>query len=310
MDEDLQAVATLLDTPEPTTRVVDEGRHRLQHAMLSSPRRPRRTGRWAVGVGATAVVAAGAVVAVAVASGQSAPGGGPAAGGPGTATTRTVSTGQHVLLAAATTAAGTPDGTGTYWHLKMTFADSGAATETWRSQDGHLWVRGEKTHGAVVALPAATPLRLAGVEISVRQLRSLPQDPTALRAWITDAVDRNAADGSVRTSGGKLSRAQRDELVADSLTSLVSQLPAPERVRAAAFRVLATLPGVRSLGSVAGGRAISFPVGDHTARLVIDPETARVRGTNFVVTADGAELWLPANRAATVTGEWTNTLPR
>ncbi|MEV0839631.1 CU044_5270 family protein [Actinocatenispora sera] len=305
MDEDLQAVATLLDTAEPTTEVIDDGRRRLQRATLRRP----RPGRWAMGVGATAVVAAGAVVAVAVTSGPSAPTGGSTTGGPRTPATSTVSGGQNVLLAAATTAADTPDATGTYWHVKLTYG-SGSADETWRSRDGRLWVRGDKTHGTVVALPMKTPMRLAGTAISVPELRSLPQNPTALRAWITKAVEHNAADGSVRTSGGKLSAAQRSELVVDSLTSLVSQLPAPERVRAAAFRVLATRPGVRDLGRVDGGRAISFPAGDHTARLVIDPKTARVRGTNFVVTADGTEVWLSASRAATVTGEWTDTLPR
>jgi hypothetical protein len=309
MDEDLQAVATLLDTAEPTTEVIDDGHQRLQRAMLRRPRPVRRTGRWAMGVGATAVVAAGAVVAVAVTSGPSAPTGGSTTGGPRTSATSTVSGGQNVLLAAATTAEETPDATGTYWHVKLTYGGSGSANETWRSRDGHLWVRSEKTHGRVLELPKKTPVRLAGAAISVPELQSLPQDPTALRAWITNAVEHNAADGSVHTSGGKLGKAQRSELVVDSLTSLVSQLPAPERVRAAAFRVLATRPGVRDLGRVDGGRAISFPVGDHTARLVIDPKTARVRGTNFVVTADGTEVWLSANRAATVTGEWTDTLP-
>ncbi|BCJ32991.1 hypothetical protein Athai_04940 [Actinocatenispora thailandica] len=307
MDEDLQAVTTLLDTPEPTTQVVDEGRHRLQNAALSGPRRVRRTGRWAVGVGATAMVAAGAVVAVT--AGQSTPPGGHSAGGPRAASTSTVSGGQNVLLAAATTAEDTTDGSGRYWHLKMTFSDGGAAGESWRSRDGQLWVRGAKTNGDVREMPGAPPLRLAGVAISEGQLRSLPQDPTALRAWITNAVEKNSADGSVRTSGGKLSKAQRSELVVDSLASLVSQLPAPERVRAAAFRVLATLPGVRDLGPADGGRAISIPVGEHTARLVVDTGTGRVRGTNFVVTTDGGELWLPAGHTATVTGEWTDTLP-
>ena len=90
---------------------------------------------------------------------------------------------------------------------------------------------------------------------------------------------------------------------------MLSELPAPPQVRAAAFRALAALPGVTSLGQVGGGQGVRFTLlGGHQATLVIDPASGQIRATNFYVDNQSATFWQQIPNA-TITGRWTNTLP-
>lgn len=131
-----------------------------------------------------------------------------------------------------------------------------------------------------------------------------------MRAWITDAVE----NADLRWSGGKLTAEMRQRSVFDGLISLVSQLPAPPKVRAAAFRAIAAYPNVESLGEVEGGQGllISLPDGE-PARLVVDPATGQIRRTNLFVTADGGIMRAGGSGAdagsLTLVAEWTKTLP-
>jgi len=296
--DDLEMLRTLLAKPDPSRDAVDRGRHQLQETMRGPVRR-NRTGWLATGLGLTAAAAAAAVV---VTSGTTAPT--PTTNSPPAAANQS---GWQILLAAARTAERTPAGSGAYWHVKTLISDSRSDQwETWTRRDGQTWFRGAKTQGRVVKqrrLSGPGRFRLVGAELSFGQLQTLPTDPVALKKWIVNAIEHGEDNQRVPKS---LVR----EAVFDSLTSLVSQLPAPPKVRAAAFRVMASLPNVRSLGAVKGGQGLLISLsGNQQARLVVDAATARVHDTNFFVTADGAEVWLRSADSATVIAEWTNRLP-
>jgi hypothetical protein len=172
--------------------------------------------------------------------------------------------------------------------------------------------------------------------VTFERLQKLPTRPDALKAWIADSVRHS----DVRTSAGRPDAGMQKQMVFDGLISLVSLLPAPPKVRAAAFRAIASYPNVENLGPVKGGQGLRFPLspvrptaaapspstedqsqwakdqalkakaergrGDD-ARLVIDLATSQIRETNYFVTADGAEYIAP-DGATLVTG-WTNVLP-
>ncbi|MBC6456392.1 CU044_5270 family protein [Actinomadura sp. HBU206391] len=299
--DDLQMLATALDAPEMPREAVDRGRHRLQNRMRG-PVPKRRTGWLTAGLSLTAAAAAAAVV---VTSGTTAP---PATPNSPPATAQPSA--RQILLVAATTAERTPEGSGTYWYVKTTStggrADKPFQSESWTRRDGQTWFRGEKSQGKVVKLALPTPFRLGGPDVSFARLQKLPTKPDELKAWIADALKRS----DVRTSAGRPDAAVQRQLVLDGLISLVSQLPAPPKVRAAAFRAIASYPIVKSLGVVKGGQGLLIPSHQgQQARLVVDTATSRVHDTNFYVTADGSQAWLPSDRSATVVAEWTNLLP-
>jgi hypothetical protein len=83
-------------------------------------------------------------------------------------------------------------------------------------------------------------------------------------------------------------------------------VPAPPKVRAAAFRALASLPGVRSLGPVKGGQGLLLPDPDGKNMLVVDPATSQVRGLSSDV-IDGRKV---SGSSAITAAEWTNLLPK
>jgi hypothetical protein len=88
---------------------------------------------------------------------------------------------------------------------------------------------------------------------------------------------------------------------------LVSTLPSPPEVRAAAFRALATYPDVQSLGEVPGGQGLLLP-GDK--RFVVDMATGQVTGASSFVTPDGGTYTVADPDSAKITTEWTDTLPQ
>ncbi|RSM72923.1 hypothetical protein DL991_32515 [Amycolatopsis sp. WAC 01375] len=290
---DLQTLRTALASDGPSQDVVDRSRHRLQNRIRGGRTSRRRSGWLVAGAG---LAAAAAVVAIAAM--PAAPVDGPPV--------RTVS-GQEILLAAATAAERSPEGAGSYWHVKVAEADGAAASsgyEYWIKPDGQSWMRGAKTGGKVTPLKpqSATPFSLVAVDLTLEQLRALPTEPDALKAWIAEALERSDA----RTSAGELTASDREQAAFQSLISLVSTLPATPEVRATAFRVIADYPGVENLGAVPGGQGLSLPTGE---RLVVDPETGRVNGTSIFVTMDGAVNKVANPAGARINAEWTNTLP-
>ncbi|WP_326956419.1 CU044_5270 family protein [Amycolatopsis sp. NBC_01286] len=292
---DLQTLRAALTPDEPTQDVVDRSRHRLQNHMLTGRRR-RHVRPLAIGTGLVAVAAAAAVVVTTVpGTPAQTPTPAPQAAAP------VAVTGQEVLLAAATVAAKAPAGTGKYWHLKIAESET---YEYWTTAEGHQWFRGAKTGGRVIRLVVDSPFHLSVVEVTLDQLLALPTEPAALRDWISNALERS----EVRTSAGPMSSSERQELLPQALVSLVSTLPAPPAVRAAAFRAIAAYPGVRALGAVPGGQGLLLPGNE---RLVVDPATGRVNRTSMYVTPDGAVMsGTKDTETITVGAEWTNSLPQ
>jgi hypothetical protein len=289
---------------------------------------PRRAGVLAAGIG---LIAAAVAVAVVLASGTTTvPSGPPAATRHGPA----ARTARQVLLAAALTAAAAPEGSGKYWYVKDTQSLQGRvySVETWTPLHGRTWVRGNKMPGAPVGklIPdvagTAGQFSLADSDVLLRELEGLPPRiyrirgmhfkyyrippgpltlaklsaaarPAALLAWITD-FDRKSARENGASAAGRVG-------VFESLTYLVATLPAPPQVRAAAFRAMAAMPGVTSLGPVHGGQGLRFPLGPQlSATVVVDPATSRVRDTLTVVGVGGEVS------SDSVSAKWTNRLPK
>lgn len=122
------------------------------------------------------------------------------------------------------------------------------------------------------------------------------------------AIREAIRNGDGRTSEGAFRDLPEavEEATYHSLIFLVSALPAPPEVRAAAFRALATYPDVQNLGDVPGGQGLLLP-GDH--RLVIDPTTGRVNETSLYF-HDRGVIVMPAKGSDKITAEWTDTVPR
>ncbi|MFC4120630.1 CU044_5270 family protein [Nonomuraea zeae] len=279
--DDLTALATLLAKPEPPAEAITRSRGRLQDRMRGRAR--RRTG-WRVPA-FTLATAAAAVVALLV-TGVIAPAAAPVSG-------------REVLLMAAASAERTPQGAGTYWHVEREMQDVGRQ-ESWTTRDGRRWSKGAPGDPPGVVVPDRASLVLKGAEVSFEDLERLPAEPEALKAWLTRLKGRDSAM--------TVSEQRGDPLF--SLLSLISELPAPPEVRAAAFQALATNPAVKSMGAVEGGQELRFPSSDTTweIKLVVDPETGQVTRTNYLAGIDGSASL--STRFIKVTTGWTDQPPR
>ena len=277
--------------------------HRDLHTTTHEPRRPlvRRSVLVTSALTAAAVIAAAVGIAV---TGQ--PDDGPVRPGPATAS------GQELLLAAATTALQQPEGTGKYWHVTLAARDaaqrprSDSSFQTWADRDGVNWLLSDGG-GSISGRPEPYKpsmwtdrgFSLCGVYITFVELQNLPTTADALKVSITGILTETDADPTYL-----------EQRVLYGLVALVSQLPAPPKVRAAAFQAIAAYPGVVNLGPVDRGQALQIPAGGpNPARLVIDPVAALIRETDFVVVfnqtmqaADGSS-WV-------ITAGWTDSLPR
>ncbi|MET0425206.1 MAG: CU044_5270 family protein [Actinoplanes sp.] len=128
---------------------------------------------------------------------------------------------------------------------------------------------------------------IGDTDVSVRDLEKLPSTPTALRTELL----------SYFQGGGGDLPTDRQQWLLTVGTSLITDLPVSGPVRAAAFRMIADLPGVRSLGTVADrkgrpGQGFAFtstsPVtGGIEHRFVIDPSTGRALGQESRVATPG-----------------------
>jgi hypothetical protein len=315
MDE-MDMLKDVLAKPGPSADTVRKGRGELEQLIRRQSRaRTRRPGWRMAGIGlAAAVVAVAVAAAVMFTSGP--PRTRPGAAVRSTATGHRPATAkqsvQQMLLTAAASARRAPAGSGTYWYIRVRAATGNGnqlyLAESWTKRDGQTWIRDQKG-GTPIELPRSPatlgPFFLGGRELTFHQLQHLPADPAALTRWIVT----NAARHGGKSGGPVPSKAQEREDIFDSLDSLLSELPATPQVRAAAFRALAALPGVTSLGQVGGGQGVRFTLlGGQQATLVIDPASGQIRATNFFVDNQGAEFWQKIPNA-TITGRWTSTLP-
>ena len=315
MDE-MDMLKDALAAQGPATDTERKGRGELEQLIRHQSRtRARRPGWRMAGIGlAAAAVAVAVTAAVVVTSGP--PHIRPGAAVRSSAMRHHPATAkrpvQQVLLTAAASAQRAPAGSGTYWYVRVRAATGNGnklyLAESWTKRNGQTWIRGQKG-GTPVELPRSPgvlgPFFLGGRELTFRQIQRLPADPGALTRWIVT----NAARHGGKAGGPVPSKAQEREDIFDSLDSLLSELPATPQVRAAAFRALAALPGVTSLGQVGGGQGVRFTLlGGQRATLIIDAASGQIRATNFFVDNQGGQFWQQIPNA-TITGRWTNTLP-
>jgi hypothetical protein len=129
--------------------------------------------------------------------------------------------------------------------------------------------------------------------MTMADLAELPAEPAALRAALLDRFD----------GGGGDQPTDRGQWLLDETSSLLVDLPVSNAVRAAAFRLLAGLPGVRSLGEVRdmrgrAGQAVAFTqdgpqIGSFEVRLILDPASGQALGRERrAVRPRGAWSWV------------------
>ncbi|MEV0153852.1 CU044_5270 family protein [Micromonospora sp. NPDC050686] len=155
-----------------------------------------------------------------------------------------------------------------------------------------------KVHGNTV--DAAHLFALGDRNVSQAQLDALPTDPAALRGALLSRYD----------GGGGDMPTDRDQWLLTVAASVVIDLPVSNEVRAATYRMLAALPGVRGLGSVHDmhgrpGQAVAFTQdspgnGRFEVRLIIDPNTGQALAKEMrVVKPRGLWSWITPGAMST-----------
>jgi hypothetical protein len=142
-------------------------------------------------------------------------------------------------------------------------------------------------------------------KVSVKEIMTLPADPARLKTRLQALIDPVALKSLGRTPVEGMYDAVRDLLIL---------APAPPKVRAAAFRLLATFPGVKALGKVRdplGREGIGLIVtdpsfrqgGSYQDRFIIDPATSNILAIGTQSVPGDHNTYTPV-----ITG-WTNATP-
>ncbi|MGW3661206.1 CU044_5270 family protein [Streptomyces sp. NPDC005151] len=250
---------------------------------------------------------------------------------PGPAPSATSGSGSQILLAAASHVEQQPAGSGTYWYVEehlgslhkfpgknytvaarteqrywtaaaenkqwSQLLDLGARPATkadeaaWKADGSPTsWnLKGETfTYAGKGEIQHDAPGGIADVvtmgDLPLRLLATLPTDEQALRKRLFALVDKdyNAPEEIL------------DRIVVDTAVRLATTLPSTPALRAAAYRLLAAEPGVRSLGDVKDhtgrtGYAVALPSPHEPAelRLIFDKSTGMPLGTETVATRSG-----------------------
>ncbi|MEV0381545.1 CU044_5270 family protein [Nonomuraea sp. NPDC050643] len=294
--DDLREIRTLLAKPDPSPEAVTRRRRQLRSSMHRPA--PRRRARWFL----VPVVAAATAAAVAIVPGRL---GGSPPPPPPSASASAPSNAREVLLVAATSAERAPEGSGTYWHITVT-QEGRPPQEYWYRRDGQFWLKGAglKGEGRLLRFTRKPELFAVGaLRMTFDELRALPDEADALYTRLRSAI----AERGLRTSAGPATDAQQDGFAVETLLSLISQAPVSPQVRAAAYRALATRPGVVDLGETEGGRRLEIPLAVGKGVVVVDPETARVRNTPVWAPLTGGIAF--SEKGVTIDAEWTERLP-
>jgi len=128
--------------------------------------------------------------------------------------------------------------------------------------------------------PGGSSFELGGTPLTYAQIRALPTDPGQLAARLVELDDAAGHDGAWTP---EQIATWRVEMLFSQSWTLLSQFPAPPAVRAAAYRMLAGLPGLTVTGNVrdakgrtGAGIGYAYRNADGSSvetRLVIDPDT-------------------------------------
>jgi hypothetical protein len=290
--DDLRTIGALLTKPAPSAEVTARGRDRLRAAARGPARKRRFT--WPVAALGAAAAATAAIVIVSDLSPTATPNGPPSP-----------VSGRQILLTAATTAETRPAGSGTYWHVKTVYGDTRSTEtfESWTRRDGKEYWRTRS--GRPTLTRGTSTFTIAGTDMTFQRIQRLPTDPAALKAEITRLAGRQKFPPHVKITG-----IGQNPLLIQPLMDLLARIPAPPKVRAAAFRVIAGLPGVSRAGQTAGGQTLLIHSADGDVRLVVDPATSIVRG--WTATAPPPDKrgrsWLGDQSVSYPVAEWTSRL--
>lgn len=197
-------------------------------------------------------------------------------------------------------------------HPQGTWTLTRYTQETWTDRAGAFWVPDSAAGAGVVPLGGPGGFSVASSELTFNQLQRLPESAAALKGWIIYSFKHPAYPQMGIPTASVL-----PGYVQSTLVRLLTDMPVPPAVRAAAFRALASLPNVTSLGPGDGGQALLItgppppaiklpgvkfppspvPAGD--TELIIDPTTAQIRS---IITSGSTE---------TIVSEgWTNQMPQ
>ncbi|NUW32965.1 hypothetical protein HTZ77_16200 [Nonomuraea sp. SMC257] len=205
----------------------------------------------------------------------------------------------------------------TGWRKPGVYPKSAADREAWR-RDGSptKWTR--TADGQVVSLstrpdkghvgpvPGERTFLLSEQRLTYDEIQRLPADPDALKSWLTQVARVEQAKETIV-----------DSFVTGALTGLLYELPAPKEVRAAAYRALQTMPGVRVKGTAKDGvgrtgTALSIPPQKGTtvrSDLIVDTGAMLLLSEDMQDTIDGmASLEHTGTRTVLQAG-WTDTAP-
>ncbi|HEX4811412.1 MAG TPA: hypothetical protein VFV66_01480 [Nonomuraea sp.] len=247
-----------------------------------------------------------------------------------------VGSGYHLTERSVSTDWTAPDGTGWSGYRELGARPATAKDEAaWRA-DGSpsTWVY--RTEGMKIRLstrPGKGSLgRAKGrhgwpwgeSSVSYQQIQALPTGTEALRerlkadvdAWIDEAAEEAKVTAPRATKQDWL--AYRDGYVAKRAVALLYALPAPDKVRAAAYQVIKTTKGVTDLGPAKdekgrSGRKLALPVDDRgkavrKEQLLVDTKNMTILAISTELTADGKPV-LGKPGTQTITAGWTDDKP-
>jgi hypothetical protein len=198
----------------------------------------------------------------------------------------------------ADVAAWKADGSPTTWHIKRA-APCTVKSKKCRDQVQVL----SSKNGPITADRqggAGVVGDLGNLPITLTQVRALPSDPTKLKAVIA---------GRLPGVNGKL----LDTITFEDGIKVIMQLPVSSAVRAAAYRMMASLPGVTAAGEFADplgrkGQAVTMGADGSTQvrhRVIIDAKTGMPLTSQQYLTKNGQ---ITDDQTVTVAG-WTNANP-
>ncbi|GAA2209604.1 hypothetical protein GCM10009850_050630 [Nonomuraea monospora] len=199
------------------------------------------------------------------------------------------------------------DGDWYTWYEPVSTKPYGAAaTEAWRRSGSPRLCPGRGCDPNLPVYPSRSmsrPLAVApGWTATLPELLALPREAAALKAELL----RRYPDGSDES---------RDQWLAQAARLLVVELPTTPGTQAAAYRVLAGLPGASVRDDVrdpAGRRAVTLqaPVrGVVSSQLVIDPDSGALWAAQQVAPVPGLAAGVPDVVTSIVRRAWTDARP-
>lgn len=156
-----------------------------------------------------------------------------------------------------------------------------------------------------------------GRNVTVKEVLALPTDPSRLKASLLRWYDGHGTE----TPDVPMAR---DTWLFQVTAGLITDMPVRPAVRAAAFRMLAGLQGVRSLGAVKDpegrpGVAVASvehtPIGDQERRLVLDQKRGAALSSQIILLKPKPGVratWRPGSPITTttyLTSDWTTPTP-